>query len=99
MNQKEAKEYGRDQGYNAGLYGTEDIDPNDYSTKEDYEDALMEEAFESEIHSRQFSPWEHIAKEINSAKPDWRVDGLWDAYEEGVELGIKEAIRPLLKKW
>jgi hypothetical protein len=99
MNQKEAREQGKHYGYQAGLYGVDDIDPSDYDSKEDYKDALLEAAWESEQHARQFSPWEFVAHEINSAQPDWRVDGLWEAYDTGVEIGIKKGIKSALKKW
>ena len=55
-------------------------------------------AGDSERHTRCYSPWEFVAHEINSATPEWRPEGLWEAYDEGVSLGISLAIRARLGK-
>jgi len=41
--------------------------------------------FEAESNSRQYSPWEFLAKELNDSED---ADVLWEAYEQGVSDGI-----------
>ena len=42
---------------------------------------------EAEMNARQFSPWEFVAKEINSL-PEFDREAAWEAYDEGVILAI-----------
>lgn len=83
MNQKEAKTHGIDQGYAAGIYGTDEA-----KNEEDF----ISEAFESEQNARSFSPFEFFAYEVNCCNGD-RSDGLWDAYDDGVMVGINKALK------
>lgn len=48
------------------------------------------ECYAAEWNARQFSPWEFIAQEFNSADEDSDAcpDALWDAYEQGVSDAI-----------
>lgn len=46
--------------------------------------------FESEMSSRDFSPFEFIAYDFNSEEED--SEELWEAYEKGVADGISEQI-------
>ena len=102
MNQREAKDYGIDQGYNAAIY-TEvreydkhgagcECDPN--NDDKVCEECLSLAAFESEQNARQYSPFEIFASEINELGD--RSEGLWNVYEEGVEIGIKRGIKERL---
>ena len=80
MTKKDARLEGTDRGYEAGAYGTEG-----FKNKEEFFDM----AFESEDNSRQFSPFEFFAHDVNDSGD--RPDGLWEAYDEGVTAGIKKA--------
>ncbi|MFH1865035.1 MAG: hypothetical protein ABIK85_04060, partial [Candidatus Eisenbacteria bacterium] len=49
-----------------------------------------EDAFEAEENARQYSPFEFLASEMNRSRDP---DGLWDAYDEGVAVGVRKALR------
>lgn len=59
------------------------------------EEYIKTEAFESEEHSRQYSPFEFFAQELNN-DPD--SDSAWKAYEAGVEAGIEKGASKRLRK-
>lgn len=50
-------------------------------------DFLMREGGESEAHARQFSPFEFLARDLNASRDP---DGAWEAYEAGVEVGLRQ---------
>ena len=83
MNQREAYDHGVDRGYEAGTDGefTDEMLSD--------VDAFQDEAFEIENHSRCFSPFEFFANDINDCGD--RADGLWEAYDNGVGVGIRKA--------
>jgi hypothetical protein len=56
-------------------------------------DALAFCAFDSELGSRDYSPFEFFAHDLNSCGA--RSEGLWQSYEDGVARGIKQAIAQL----
>lgn len=101
MNQKEAREYGRGQGLAAAKYtevGEQDrrevgCDCDDGA---ECHDCLTHAAFESEENARQFSPWEFLAHDINVCGD--RAEGLWQAYDKGVEVGIAKGVRARLQR-
>lgn len=80
MNLKEAYQEGFDRGYEAGLFC-------EVEEGEDKEAA----AFEAEDTSRQFSPFEFFAHDVNECGD--RTEGLWEAYDKGVSAGIKSALK------
>ena len=114
MSQKEAYEYGKEQGLSTAQY----FDPSpeidlDLPLKEIREELVME-CHEAEHHSRQYSPWEFFASSMNehqtfqsfelevgdfvkrSEDPDdaaWRIQKLWEKYEDGVTVGIQKGLR------
>jgi hypothetical protein len=77
MTEKEAYEIGYDEGYTAAKAN---IDRN-LSYDENFENA-----WEGHENSRQYSPFEFIAQEINE---DEDSEELWDSFDEGVSEGIK----------
>lgn len=82
MNQKTAKLHGIDNGYTSA-----ETNYKEGVTAE----ALTEEAFEGEMNGRDFSPFEFLAHDINETGD--RAEGIWDAYDDGVAIGIKRFIR------
>jgi hypothetical protein len=66
-------------------------------TKDEYGELLSHMAWVSEGNSRQFSPFEFTAHDLN-VDPD-RSEGLWDAFDSGVAQGIKAGVRKCLKRW
>ena len=48
-------------------------------------DEMISELYESESNSRQFSPFEMTAKEINDSE---YPDELWEAFDSGISEGI-----------
>jgi hypothetical protein len=104
MNQREAKEYGIDQGYSAVQYcDVSDIDQSEANCecletgKGACKDCLTYGAFESEQNARQYSPFEFFAHEINSTGD--RAEGLWEAYDQGVAIGIKRGLKDRLSEF
>jgi hypothetical protein len=59
------------------------------------EECLRTAAYESEMHARDFSPWEFVAAAINGSGD--RAEGLWEAYEEGVGKAITKGVKKRLK--
>lgn len=80
MNKKDARATGFGNGYAAGAYGTDGVLD---------EERFFEMAYASEENARQFSPFELTAHEINESGN--RAEGLWEAYDKGVEAGAKAA--------
>ena len=106
MNQKEAYEQGKANGYSAASYlgaeaiqiASEDLgygDP-DFLDKEELEEVAESAAWEGEQNARQYSSFAGFAAEINNG-PESRFEGLWDKYEEGVTVGVKKGVREWLK--
>lgn len=65
----------------------------DHGHLEVCEDCLTSAAYESELNARDFSPFEFLATELDEDDSG----ELWEAYEEGIETGIKEGMRDRLK--
>ena len=108
MDQKEAYAIGRDAGYQAATYmdWTEEI-PFVLSTEQGIEDPSQADkgelqeaaefaAWDVEQNARQYSSFQHVAYEFNNAEPEWRMEGLWDKYDEGVGVGIRKGVRKIL---
>ena len=96
MTQKEAYDLGRRLGFEAAYWTTveeaaADLYQDD-TTRATLRDRMEEIAWERENNARDFSPWEHYAADINRSEPEWRVEGLWEKYEEGVGVGIRKAV-------
>lgn len=72
---------GHDRGFEIGVYNRDET--------EDYE-KYLEICYEVEENSRQFSPFEFTAKELNDLEEteDFEV---WEAFELGIQDGIEEA--------
>jgi hypothetical protein len=106
MNQKEAYEQGKANGYSAASYldaeaiqiASEDLDYGDpdFLDKEELEEVAESAAWEGEQSARQYSGFAGFAAEINNG-PESRFEGLWDKYEEGVIVGVKKGVREWLK--
>ena len=101
MNQKQAFQLGKRAGYNAAIY-TEVSEGNKRDATnchcDDWEccaDCLSVAAYESEQNARDFSPFEFTAHEINTGR---NPEGQWDAYDNGVEAGIKAGIKKRLAR-
>jgi|SRR6516164_4469083 hypothetical protein len=58
------------------------------------EDCIVEAAYEAELNSRQYSPFEVFARDLNAVPR--RADGLWKAYERGIGIGIIRGSRKRL---
>jgi len=52
--------------------------------------------FEAESNARCYSPWEHIAHDLNTRAPDgeeWLTELLWAAYDHGVAQAIEHDLK------
>ena len=103
MNQREARAEGRRNGYSiaeANAQETQSVwdeTPEDEREHDSLFDAIVAVALEAESeHFRQFSPFEHFAKELNDCGD--RSDGLWEAYEDGVHKGANQFAREYTRK-
>lgn len=103
MNQREAREYGIEQGSAAIRYcEVSDIDQREANcecgetSKAACEDCLASAAYESEQNARQYSPFEFFANDINESGD--RADGLWEAYNKGVSIGIRRGLKARLEQ-
>jgi len=68
-------------------YWLEDIASVTPETAEQAKEIHSLLCFAAEMNARCFSPWEYIAKEINSLDED-SCDTAWKAYDAGVEAAI-----------
>jgi hypothetical protein len=59
-------------------------------------ECLGHAAFDSEQNARQFSPFEFFANDINETGD--RAESIWQAYDEGVALGIRRAMTRMLRE-
>ena len=90
MNKTDAYNYGLDRGIEVALQceleapevGTMHSDISSVESVADKRNACLE----SELHSRQYSPFEFFASDVNECGD--RAEGLWDSYDEGVVKGI-----------
>ena len=105
MNQKEAYEQGKANGYQAATFAVDSVEdsadelfglPYEALEQEDYEEALYHAAYGNEQHARQYSGFAGFAAEINNG-PESRFEGLWEKYDEGVTVGINKGVKEWLK--
>jgi hypothetical protein len=101
MNWNEANDRGKDRGIECAMYIDlpkigDRIDKYDLpnfkgliKTLEDCKEVFLESAAESETHSRQFTPFEFTASEINGHE-EFEAAELWEAFDEGIIEGIGE---------
>lgn len=82
-NQNQAYRIGYNNGRDAVVYNRHEVDSLD---------ELFDEAFEAEMNSRQFSPFELTAKIFNNSQ---NPESLWEAYERGVGDAIQREIEAL----
>ncbi len=81
MTQREARDMGKDIGYEIAS------DNNRGQSDDD----LFKEALETESeHYRQFSPFEFTAREFNDSRDP---DAMWEAYESGVAAGARAYLK------
>lgn len=101
MNQTQAYQYGRAQGRGA-IQSCDVAEPDQREVCCDCvvtgapacKQCLMHAAFESESIGRQYSPFEFFARDCN--EDENRADGLWDAYERGVGVAIRQGLKARL---
>ena len=84
MNKKECYQYGYNNGHDIATENRADYNLADPDDREKFIDDMIEH--ESNIY-RQYTPFEFFAHDINMAG-EFRSDGLWQAYENGVYRGI-----------
>lgn len=100
MNQKQAFQLGKRAGCNAAIY-TEvaDSDRNhaccDCEDEQECAECISSAAYECEQNARDFTPFEFTAHEINTGR---NPEGQWEAYDNGVEAGIKAGIKKRLAR-
>jgi len=49
--------------------------------------------FEAESNARCYSPWEHIAHDLNSQEDEWLTETLWTVYDLGVAAAIEHDLK------
>ena len=86
MNKQDCFELGYDRGVEAAEFGTEEAKT---------QDEFLEFAFEAEENSRQFSPFEFYAHDINCED---NADELWEEYDRGVAKGIQSVLESIKVK-
>jgi len=88
VNKTDAYNHGLDRGIEVALHCEEEEE----TEEEEVEWCALSVAdkrnacLESELHSRQYSPFEFFASDVNECGD--RAEGLWDSYDEGVVKGI-----------
>ena len=88
MNKTDAYNHGLDRGIEVALHCEEEEE----TEEEEVEWCALSVAdkrnacLESELHSRQYSPFEFFASDVNECGD--RAEGLWDSYDAGVVKGI-----------
>ena len=88
MNKREVFQKGKKTGYDIARENLYQLDRITY-TEEDVENFISEMVeHECEIY-RQVSPFEFFASELNEAR---NSEALWDAYESGVDAGIRQVV-------
>jgi hypothetical protein len=103
MNQKQAFAEGRDRAHSIGswahlpLLGSRCVDKpegfdDDILTTDNIEAWFAACIYEAESVSRQTADFAALAYEFNSVSED-RMEGLWEAYERGLECGIRKVWR------
>ena len=106
MNQKEAYEQGKANGYQAASYLDDEAitdasdemnygDP-DVLDKDELEEVAQAAAYAGEQNAREYSGFAGFAAEINNG-PESRFEGLWEKYEEGVSVGIRAGVKEWLE--
>jgi hypothetical protein len=106
MNQKEAYDRGRSNGYSAATYLDADAirwasDELDYGDPEFLEEPELEEvagyaAHLGEGNARDYAGFSYFAMEINRSGD--RAEGLWEKYDKGVAVGIDKGVREWMKE-
>ena len=86
MNKQDARRAGTDTGYDIGL----GMPASEWGGGVPSQDQFVSTVFEVEENARQYSPFEVFAHEINSHE-EFRAEGLWDAYDDGVGAGARKA--------
>lgn len=111
MNKKDAYNYGKEHGYSVASWVdvpelNDHIDPSiDYVglgkrvTEDNRWDYMEMLCIASEENSRQYSPFEFLAYEINSIEDDWKSGEYWDEFDRGVNVGINKRIREAKKSY
>ena len=96
MDRDTAFNQGKHYGFNAAIYcevGGEDRNNCDCGDDTNVltvcEECLSSAAAESERMARDFSPWEFTAHDINESDD---AEELWEAYDDGVDAGIKDGV-------
>lgn len=106
-NLKEVYKAGRSRGYEFGQAACFEIEIGDAfqcatmfviyditETEEELAEHRYNAAYECECNARQMSPFEFTAKALNEyGDTDWSAASAWERFEEGIEAGIKCALR------
>ena len=87
MNQREAYNYGKNNGYNIAECNRSDYNLADEDQREKFIDDMLETESEN---FRQYTPFEFFAHDVNCSKYS---DELWDKYDNGVYEGIKKLVK------
>jgi hypothetical protein len=106
MTKQEIRQRGIDAGYQAAIYtevsdsdreqaGCICIEAEDITDQAECAECISAAAYESEQNARSYSPFEHLAHAINESRDP---ESQWDAYDAGVEAGIKRGIEARLRK-
>jgi len=92
------RETGIDKGYGAAECNKSEVRDAIYKESiediDEVEDKFREYASEGECNSRQYSPFEFFAKELNDLDSEYEEgcsEEAWEAYDEGVSEGIDKA--------
>ena len=92
MNTQEAKTLGFNRGRTIASYidvreiGTDNPEGYEILSEDDQKEWFMKDSFDSETSSREYSPFEFTAKELNGSECP---DELWEAFEEGIFEGVQ----------
>jgi hypothetical protein len=87
MNKKDLFAQGKESGYNVARYNNE-MNPENWNNSDI--EKFESDCYEAESNSRQYSPFEFLAHDINECH---NSDSLWDAYDNGITAGIQKYVK------
>lgn len=89
----EIKAEGFHHGKDLVMYNIHDVELTEEMDLDEYKDAAITLAWEADEGSRQYSPFEFFAKELNDSEDP---DAAWAAYEEGIGEGIVHEVDQII---
>ena len=74
------------------IEGSDSPDPSWEDAKDEIFEKVRDHSYDAEQNSRQFSPWEFTAKELNGLQ-DTKPYDVWEVYDEGISAYMNQWLR------